>query len=123
MLGLTLPTLEAPNVTECGRTRCTVEWTSGFPFVKNDEDQTKIGFNITFVPTMMVNHNASLSYEIPAGYMEARHDVVGGVLCIAGGWRAMCIRLGLRPKLPKVHSFCIPPPPACNNIVPRGDDP
>lgn len=78
-----MPTLEAPDVSECGRTSCTVEWTSGFSFVKNDEDQTKIGFNITFVPTMMVNHNASLSYEILAGYMEAR-NVVGGVLCVAG---------------------------------------
>lgn len=68
VLGLTLPTLEPPRVMECGRTNCTVEWTSSF--IKREQDQTSVGFNLSFVPATA---NASIAGNSGgSGYMEVR---------------------------------------------------
>eukprot|EP00752_Nemacystus_decipiens_P004507 g4115.t1 len=57
VLGLTLPTLDKPKVTACERTACTVEWISSF--VKQGQDQTKLGFNLSFVPAATTNASTS----------------------------------------------------------------
>lgn len=48
MVELTLPTLDAPRVEGCGRTNCTVEWSSSF--VKRRDDQVPLGFNLSYAP-------------------------------------------------------------------------
>ncbi|CAM9550979.1 unnamed protein product, partial [Ectocarpus sp. 8 AP-2014] len=42
-----------PQVTACERTACTVEWTNSF--VKQGQDQTRLGFNLSFVPAATTN--------------------------------------------------------------------
>ncbi|CAB1111146.1 unnamed protein product [Ectocarpus sp. CCAP 1310/34] len=71
VLGLTLPTLDKPRVTACERTACTVEWTSSF--VKQGQDQTRLGFNLSFVPAATTNasSNAAGHGSRGGGYMEA----------------------------------------------------
>lgn len=72
VLGLTLPTLDKPRVTSCERTACTVEWTSSF--VKQGQDQTRLGFNLSFVPaaaTTNASSNAAGHGSGGGGFLEA----------------------------------------------------
>lgn len=83
VLGLTLPTLDPPRVSSCGRTNCTVEWVSSF--LKQGQDQTAIGFNVSYgvvganVSSSSSHHNSeeedeeivSKSYIRDGDYMEA----------------------------------------------------
>lgn len=53
---------------DCGRTNCTVEWTSSF--IKREQDQTSVGFNVSFLPATA---NASVAGNNDGGgYMEVR---------------------------------------------------
>ncbi|CAM9548555.1 unnamed protein product [Ectocarpus sp. 4 AP-2014] len=60
-----------PQVTACERTACTVEWTNSF--VKQGQDQTRLGFNLSFVPAATTNasSNAAGHGSRGGGYMEA----------------------------------------------------
>ncbi len=69
VLGLTLPTLDPPRAKACERTTCTVEWASSF--VKQGEDQTKLGFNLSFVPAAISNAStAEGDDDGGGGYLE-----------------------------------------------------
>lgn len=72
VLGLTLPTLGAPKIRGCERTACTVEWTSSF--VKRGQDQTKLGFNLSFVPAAMGNTSFATGDGRASGYVEVSRD-------------------------------------------------
>ncbi|CAM9763677.1 unnamed protein product [Ectocarpus sp. 12 AP-2014] len=58
-------------VLACERTACTVEWTNSF--VKQGQDQTRLGFNLSFVPAATTNasSNAAGHGSGGGGYMEA----------------------------------------------------
>lgn len=86
VLGLTLPTLNMPTVTACERTACTVEWTSSF--IKQGQDQTKLGFNLSFVPAAATNASTTGGGgERGGGFMEVidQRNVLTAVVhvCIA----------------------------------------
>lgn len=72
VLGLTLPTLDTPKVTACERTACTVEWISSF--VKQGQDQTRLGFNLSYSPAATTNASTSGGGgSRGGGYVEVRH--------------------------------------------------
>ncbi|CBN79374.1 conserved unknown protein [Ectocarpus siliculosus] len=59
-----------PQVTACERTACTVEWTNSF--VKQGQDQTRLGFNLSFVPAATTNASSQAAGHGSGGggYME-----------------------------------------------------
>lgn len=76
VLGLTLPTLDSPRVRGCERTACTVEWTSSF--LTQGQDQTKLGFNVSFVPAVIGDGSLTAGDGRGGGFLE-----VGGTGCSA----------------------------------------
>lgn len=90
VLGLTLPTLDAPRVVACERTTCTVEWTSSF--VKQGQDQTKLGFNLSFVPAATANASTADGDDGGGGgYLEVM--VSHALLCtvaVPGNGQIVC---------------------------------
>lgn len=73
MLGLTLPTLDPPRVSSCGRTNCTVEWVSSF--LKQGQDQTAIGFNVSY-EVVAANVSSSSKHDSEEGEQEKVEEEV-----------------------------------------------
>ncbi|CAN0148642.1 unnamed protein product, partial [Phaeothamnion confervicola] len=69
VLGLTLPTLEAPTVVGCGRDSCTVRWVCSF--AKRPQDTTTLGFNVTWAAAAA---NASLALRRLSGHAAVNAD-------------------------------------------------